>query len=96
MFKVSVSVFTRSTDVSRYGFDMAASTFGSNDPKGTSRKVSAWLCGAGMHPVSHFNFCGLADICRYGFDVAMSMAGSIDPMGMFGGETKWLCGVIAS
>ena len=70
--------------------------FGSNDPKGTSRKVSTWLRGAGTHPVSHFDFCGLADICRYGFDAAMLMAGSIDPMGTFGGETEWLCGVIAS
>ena len=45
--KVSVSAVLRSTNVSRYDFDAAASTPGSNDPIGTFQNVPMWLCCAG-------------------------------------------------
>ena len=66
------------------------STPGSNDPTGTSRKVSAWLHGAGTHPVSHFDFCGLADICRYGFDAAALTVESNDSISTVWRDSGWL------
>ena len=43
--KVSPSAFSHLTDVSRYHFDAAVLTFGSNDPAGTSQRVYEWLGG---------------------------------------------------
>ena len=88
--KVSPSADSRSTDVCRFRFDAATSTLGSNDPIGTSRKVSAWLRSMGMHPVSHFDFCGLADICRYSFNAAALTVESNDSISTVWRDSGWL------
>ena len=47
VFKVSTSAVSRSTDVCRSRFDVAASTAGSIDPMDTVGRVSGWLRGLG-------------------------------------------------
>ena len=43
-----------------------------------------------MHPVSHFDFCGLADICRYGFDVAALTVELNDSISTVWRDSRWL------
>ena len=59
--KLSVSVFTRSTDICRDEFDVAALTPGPMDPMETFGVVSRWLCDAGMSTVSDFTLSRLID-----------------------------------
>ena len=61
MFKVSVSVFMRSTDVSRYGFDTAASMAGSMYPMESFGAIWRWLRESDMSAVSDFIFSRLID-----------------------------------
>ena len=84
-------------DVCRYRFDAAASTFGSNDPAGTSRRVYEWLGGLGTFQVSRFSILRLFTIdaldlerYRYNFHPAASTPGSNDPIGSFRVVSAWL------
>ena len=52
---MSVSIFTRSTDISRFNLDAATSTPGSNNPTGMFQRVSVWLGSSGMFQVSGFD-----------------------------------------
>ena len=72
MSKVSPSAILHSTDISRFRFDVATSTPGSNDPIGMSGGVSELLVSSGTFQVSHFDFLHLANIYRNGFDSSMS------------------------
>ena len=89
-FKVSVSVFTRSTDVSRYGFDMATLTVGSMYPMESFGSIWRWLHGMGMSQVSASAVSCSTDICRLGFDVATLTDGSIDTVSTLWSVYKWL------
>ena len=83
-FKVSVSVFTRLTDISRYGFDTATLTVGSMYPMESFGSIWRWLHGMGMSQVSASAVSCSTDICRLGFDVATLTDGSIDHARLFG------------
>ena len=86
--KVSPSGVLRSTDVSRFRFDAAASTLGSNDPIGTSRGVwgiSEWLHRGGAYLVSCLNLQRLVNVFRSDLHAATSTPGPMDPMEAFGG-----------
>ena len=97
MSKVSVSADSRLIDVCRYGFDAAASTFGSNDPAGTSWRVYKWLGGLGTFQVSRFSVLHLftvdaLDLEHYRYDLhpAALTPGSNDPIGSFRVISAWL------
>ena len=88
-FKVSVSVFRRSTDISRYGFDTATLTAGSNDLQATFWVVWEWLHAAHTFKVSCFGFMALADFSRYGFESSVSTAPSNGSVRMLYKSDGW-------
>ena len=97
MSKVSPSTVLRSTDMSRFRFDAATLTLGSNDPIGTYGGVSTQLGGVGMSQVSDFIFsCSIdTDVLVlefYRFDLVLiaSTAGSNDLQATLRVVLEWL------
>ena len=98
--KVSAFDFFHSTNISRLRFHPSTSMSGSNDPTGTSQKVSAWLRGAGTHPVRHFIILRLfvvdtldLDLYRFNLDSSGSTAQSIDLQATPRRVSAWLSGL---
>ena len=76
------------------------STDESNDSIGTFRRVSGWLRGVGVYPVSDSIFSCLIDtdvldlyLYRFDLDADGSMAGFNDPIQMFREISGWLRGL---
>ena len=99
MSKVGVLDSFRSTDVSRCGFDTAASTPWSVDLPAMFGVVSGWLRGLGTSVVSRFALLHLADthalnleLFRFNLGPIASMAGSNDLQATFQVIWRWLCG----
>ena len=72
LVRVPVGAETRSD--SRFVFDAAMSTPGSNDPIATLWSVSEWLHHVGAYPVSRFVLLCWIDLYRFNFRSSASMA----------------------
>ena len=72
--KISVSTILHSTNFSRYDFDAAPSTSGSNDPIATLWSISEWLRHIGTYPVSRFILLHWIDLYRFDFQSSASTA----------------------
>ena len=95
--KVSPSGVSHSTDVSRFCFDVAASTDESNDSISTLWRVSGWLRSTGTSQVSHFAVLHLfivdmldLDVYRCDLDATTLTVGSNYPTAMFQNVSAWL------
>ena len=97
MYPVSVFVFLHWIDLYRFGFDLPASTRGSNNPNATFRSVVEWLCDLIVSLVSRFAFFCFADFYtldldhyRFDLDPAASLCRSIGLQATLWGVSMWL------
>ena len=98
--KVSISTCFRSTNIFRSDLHVATSTAGSMDSVVTFWRVSEWLRGAGMYPVSVLDFLCLIDtdvldlyLYRFDLDAIVSLLPSNksnDSAGPFQIVLRWL------
>ena len=91
MSKVGVLNFFRLTNISRFEFDAAALTPGSNDPIGMSGGVSKLLRSVGTYPVSVFVFLCWIDLYRFDLQFSTSTDWSVDVPVTSGVVLWWLC-----